>query len=100
MTKHKIDIDRAIIDEKLLGAALGDPQPWQMWRTVAKSAFGIALNEEEASEHSHPPFLDLSWRKGSFIMNLPLWCRYSSTSSVLMRQCEILHTRISPQLLS
>src|SRR5262249_59435428 len=23
----------------------------------------------------HPPFLDLAWRKGSFILNLPLWFR-------------------------
>src|SRR5262249_27312742 len=30
---------------------------------------------------SHPPFLDLSWRKGSFILNLPLPSRHSITSS-------------------
>src|SRR6266700_1961636 len=30
---------------------------------------------------SHPPFLDLSWRKGSFILNLPLASRHSITSS-------------------
>src|SRR5262249_35548695 len=29
----------------------------------------------------HPPFLDLAWRKGSFISNLPLWFLYSITSS-------------------
>ena len=30
---------------------------------------------------SHPPFLDLSWRKGSFILNLPLPSHHSITSS-------------------
>src|SRR5262245_18206533 len=32
---------------------------------------------------SHPPFLDLSWRKGSFILNLPLASRHSITSSAM-----------------
>src|SRR5262245_21387994 len=31
--------------------------------------------------HSHPPFLDLSLRKGSFILNLPLASHHSITSS-------------------
>src|SRR5262245_61297463 len=30
---------------------------------------------------SHPPFLDLSWRKGSFILNPPLTSHHSITSS-------------------
>src|SRR5207302_1064025 len=29
----------------------------------------------------HPPFLDLAWRKGSFILNLPLASHHSITSS-------------------
>src|SRR5262245_1667137 len=29
----------------------------------------------------HPPFLDLAWRKGSFILMLPSWSLYSTTSS-------------------
>src|SRR5262249_19778864 len=29
----------------------------------------------------HPPFLDLAWRKGSFILNLPLPSHHSITSS-------------------
>src|SRR5262249_15859647 len=29
----------------------------------------------------HPPFLDLAWRKGSFILNLPLASDHSMTSS-------------------
>ena len=31
----------------------------------------------------HPPFLDLAWRKGSFILNLPLASRHSSTRSAI-----------------
>src|SRR2546421_6710357 len=35
---------------------------------------------QKVSDHiSRPPFLDLSWRKGSFILNLPL--HHSITSS-------------------
>jgi hypothetical protein len=42
------DIDQAIGDKNLLGAALGPLKPWQTWRTLLKSAFGLALNREEA----------------------------------------------------
>ena len=31
----------------------------------------------------HPPFLDLAWRKGSFILNLPLPSHHSITSSAV-----------------
>src|SRR5215471_5147918 len=31
----------------------------------------------------HPPFLDLAWRKGSFILNLPLASHHSITSSAM-----------------
>src|SRR6476620_5634250 len=33
----------------------------------------------------HPPFLDLAWRKGSFILNLPLTSHHSITSSARPR---------------
>src|SRR6266498_4721298 len=37
---------------------------------------------QKVSDHiSRPPFLDLSWRKGSFILNLPLNSHHSITSS-------------------
>src|SRR5437870_8411219 len=37
---------------------------------------------QKVSDHiSRPPFLDLSWRKGSFISNLPLASHHSITSS-------------------
>src|SRR6266566_337212 len=37
---------------------------------------------QKVSDHiSRPPFLDLSWRKGSFILNLPLRSDHSITSS-------------------
>src|SRR5215475_10825694 len=37
---------------------------------------------------SHPPFLDLSWRKGSFILNLPLASHHSITSEQRRRHVE------------
>ncbi|MFB9979450.1 terminase [Mesorhizobium kowhaii] len=43
------DIDTAISDPKLLGAALGDITPWQTWRTILKAAFGMALTTSEAA---------------------------------------------------
>src|SRR6516225_2546810 len=43
-----IDIDQALLDQHLLGAALGDPSTWQAWRIVLKAAFGLQLNCEEA----------------------------------------------------
>src|SRR6266436_626873 len=37
---------------------------------------------QKVSDHiSRPPFLDLSWRKGSFILNLPLASYHSITLS-------------------
>lgn len=43
-----ITIDRAMADENLLGAALGDPTPWRVWRAILKAAFAIPLTDEEA----------------------------------------------------
>lgn len=43
-----VDIDHALTDPHLLGAALGDAQLWLTWRAVLKAAFALALNEEEA----------------------------------------------------
>src|SRR5262249_48237490 len=40
-----------------------------------------SLQKVSDRSQSHPPFLDLSWRKGSFILNLPLCSLYSITSS-------------------
>lgn len=41
------DIDRAISDPQLLGAALGDMTPWQVWRVILKAAFGQPLDRIE-----------------------------------------------------
>src|SRR5262249_52410513 len=38
-----------------------------------------SLQKVSDRSQSHPPFLDLSWRKGSFILNLP--SHHSITSS-------------------
>ena len=41
-------IDEALCDPRLLGAALGDPTSWQTWRAVLRAAFGLELNRDEA----------------------------------------------------
>ena len=41
------DIDTAITDPKLLGAALGDLEPWTAWRVILKAAFALPLNKPE-----------------------------------------------------
>jgi hypothetical protein len=40
-------IDRALIDQRLLGAALGDIKSWLTWVAVLKAAFGQRLSEDE-----------------------------------------------------
>jgi hypothetical protein len=42
-----VNIDVALRDPQLLGAAFGDPESWSTWMTVLKSAFGIKLNRKE-----------------------------------------------------
>jgi hypothetical protein len=48
MTQRAYQIDDAITDPKLLGAALGPIQSWTIWRTVLKATFGLALTDDEA----------------------------------------------------
>ena len=43
-----VDLDHALTDRNLLGAALGDAAPWQIWRIVLRAAFGLKLTREEA----------------------------------------------------
>ena len=40
-------IDEALLDENLLGAALGDPASWSVWLTALKAAFGHLLTGDE-----------------------------------------------------
>ena len=40
-------IDRALTDQRLLGAAMSDQQSWRTWLVVLKAAFGITLDENE-----------------------------------------------------
>jgi hypothetical protein len=42
-----INIDHALQDPKLLGAALGEPETWATWMAVLKAGFGIALTDDE-----------------------------------------------------
>jgi hypothetical protein len=42
-----IDIDAALRDPNLLGAALGDPASWGTWLACLKAAFGMTLNRQD-----------------------------------------------------
>jgi phage terminase large subunit-like protein len=42
-----MDIDRALIDERLLGAGLGNPTSWAVWLAVLRAAFGLPLDEQQ-----------------------------------------------------
>ena len=43
----KVDIDDALCDPHLLGAALGSIEPWSMWRVALKAVFAHPLNRQE-----------------------------------------------------
>ena len=45
--RARIDIDHALADPNLLGAALGDLTPWKVWRVVLKAAFALGLVTDE-----------------------------------------------------
>src|SRR6266699_3457187 len=45
--RARIDIDHALANRNLLGAALGDLAPWQVWRVVLKAAFALGLGSDE-----------------------------------------------------
>jgi hypothetical protein len=44
-----VPIDAALLDENLLGAALGDPSTWRTWIAVLKAAYGRTLSAEETT---------------------------------------------------
>src|SRR5262249_32020795 len=39
-----MDIDRALLNKKALGAALGDAMSWSTWLVALLAAFGLSLN--------------------------------------------------------
>ena len=41
------DIDAALTDPNLLGAALGDPNSWTTWLAVLRAAFGLPLDTQQ-----------------------------------------------------
>lgn len=45
--RSRIDIDHALVDPNLLGAALGNLTPWKVWRIVLRAAFALGLGTEE-----------------------------------------------------
>jgi hypothetical protein len=47
-----IPIDQALLDRKLLGAALGDAASWSTWLTVLKAAHGLDLTKTERKTFS------------------------------------------------
>jgi hypothetical protein len=42
-----LPIDRALLDPRLLGAALGDSSSWSTWITVLRACFGLRLDEAQ-----------------------------------------------------
>lgn len=42
-----LSIDRALLDPKLLGAALGDPASWSTWIAILRATFGLPLDEAQ-----------------------------------------------------
>jgi hypothetical protein len=46
-TARVFNIDSAISDKRLLGAALGDSSTWAAWRVILKAAFALSLSEVE-----------------------------------------------------
>jgi hypothetical protein len=45
--KRTVAIDAALLDKKLLGAALGDVSTWALWITTLRAAFGLGLSAEQ-----------------------------------------------------
>jgi hypothetical protein len=41
------EIDRALLDRRMLGAGFDDMGTWRTWLTVLKAAFGQPLDEQE-----------------------------------------------------
>jgi hypothetical protein len=44
---RSFEIDHALTDQRLLGAALGDLSSWSLWLIVLKAAFGLQLSDSE-----------------------------------------------------
>ena len=42
-----ITIADALMDDQLIGAALGDPDSWHVWMSVLRAAFGLELDADE-----------------------------------------------------
>lgn len=45
--RSSIDIDQALADPNLLGAALGDADSWNVWRSVLRATFGLRLSPDD-----------------------------------------------------
>jgi hypothetical protein len=45
--RSPIEIDQALADPNLLGAALGNVDSWNVWRSVLRATFGLRLSPED-----------------------------------------------------
>jgi hypothetical protein len=51
-TRHEpsdavVPIDQALLDPQLLGAALGDPEPWSRWLSILRGAFALPMSRKD-----------------------------------------------------
>ncbi len=46
-TSRRLVRSIALTDPNLLGAALGDPESWTIWRAVLRAAFGLPLQGDD-----------------------------------------------------
>ena len=71
-----IAIDAALIDSKLLGAALGASQSWARWISVLRAAFSLPMSDQdhalfaEVSGGRAPPSRRVSRALGDYVAPL------------------------------
>lgn len=45
--RTRVPIDQALIDARLLGAALGDPETWERWLSILRAAFALPMSSDD-----------------------------------------------------
>src|SRR6516165_12388836 len=70
------------------------------WLAFAGRASTLWIAAKGFRSHSHPPFLDLSWRKGSFMASLSEWRRRDALHSALLAALiKSVHLAVSASIL-